>query len=109
MAQDAFKDLPDIDDSAEDYNFMTDESTGVVVDSLKKADTDMRELIDYIFDSNVSDICAPSGSMYDPINGQFRFEHIIDTLSGLYETSVTSEIKKITSNVQKHTDKYVRK
>ena len=62
-----------------------------------------------IFDSNVSEICAPSGSMYDPINGQFRFEHIINVLAGLYETDIESELTSIAKRVQKHTNKYSKR
>ena len=38
----------------------------------------MRELIDFIFQANVSSVCADDGTMADPLNGQFRFEHIIE-------------------------------
>ena len=65
--------------------------------------------MDYIFNSNVSELCAPDGSMYDPINGKFRFEHIIDTLAALYETDVSGEMNKLANRVKKHTDKYVRR
>ena len=62
--------------------------------------------MDYLFDSNVSGICAPSGSMYDPFNGKYRFEHIIEILAGLYETDVTAGLNKMSARVKKHTDKY---
>ena len=55
---------------------------------LSDTDKKMRELLDYIFDSNVSEMCAPSGSMYDPIGGQLRYEHIITILMGLYENNL---------------------
>ena len=106
LADDAFKNLPDVDQKAEDYDFMTDEATAAVIDALKEADTNMRGLVDYIFDSNVSEICAPSGSMYDPIGGKFRFEHIVDTLAALYEADVSTEMSRVTTRVRKHTDKY---
>ena len=109
IAEDAFKNLPEVDGTSEDYNFVTDEATAKLVDALKDADTKMRELIDYVFDSNVSELCAPSGSMYDPINGAFRFEHIINTLSALYETDISTEMSKVTARVRKHTDKYTSK
>ena len=95
-------DLADIDTD-------TDEGLTKLVSALKDIDNQMRELIDYIFDSKISDICAPDGSMYDPFNGQFRFEHIIETLSGLYENNFDTEFKKMSTNVRKHMDKYVNK
>ena len=106
LAEGAFKNLPEVDGTAEDYNFATDEATATLVTTLTEADKKMRELIDYIFDSNVSELCAPSGSMYDPINGAFRFEHIISTLSALYEADISSEMGTIGRRVKKHTDKY---
>ena len=47
--------------------------------------------------------------MYDPINGKFRYEHIIDTLSGLYTEDISKGMKKISTRVKKHTDKYTGK
>lgn len=108
LVDETFRDLPDSDTGDDNYDFMTDEATGKTVDALKKADADMRKLLDDIFDSNVSEICAPTGSMYDPINGKLRFEHIIDCLSALYESEISSEMRKVTTNVRKHTDKYIR-
>lgn len=76
--------------------------------ALTEIDTDMRNLVDELFDSNVSEVCCPSGSMYDPFNGKFRFEHIIETLSGLYETNLKNEFSKMSKSVKKHTDKYIK-
>lgn len=109
LATNAFKDLPDVNGSAEDYDFMTDAATAEVINTLKDADKRMRELMDYIFNSNVSEVCAPDGSMYDPINGKFRFEHIIDTLTELYETGVSTEMTNLSNRVRKHTDKYSKR
>lgn len=74
----------------------------------KAIDDEMRDFVDYIFQANVSEVCAVEGSMYDPYNGKFRFEWIIDTLSDLYEKDLSKEFKKITQRVQKHTSKYVK-
>lgn len=72
-------------------------------------DTKMRNVLDEIFDSNVSEICAPSGSMYDMFNGEYRFEHILKALTPLYENNIDKEYEKMKKRVQKHTDKYVKK
>ena len=85
---------------------MEDEATSKLSEALHDADTKMRSLLDYIFDSNVSELCAPHGSMFDPVNGKLRFEHIIDTLAPLYETDISTEMSKVTANVSKHTAKY---
>lgn len=108
IADNAFKDLPQVDTS-EEVDFINSAETAELIDSLKKADSEMRELVDYIFDSNVSEVCAPSGSMYDPINGQFRFEHIINVLAALYETDVEKEMGAIAARVKKHTGKYSKR
>lgn len=73
---------------------------------LRDADGKMRELLDYIFDSNVSEMCAPSGSMYDPIGGQLRYEHLITILIGLYEENLAKEMKRVQKRVKSHTAKY---
>ena len=79
------------------------------VAELLATDKQMREIIDYLFDAEVADICAPDGSMYDPFNGKYRFEHIMETLFTQYEKNISEEIKKMRRNVQKHTDKYTKK
>lgn len=79
------------------------------VKKLLNTDKEMRDLMDYLFDSKVSEICAPSGTMYDPFNGKYRFEHIIETLFALYEDNIEAEYKKMNKNVQKHTAKYTGK
>ena len=78
-------------------------------DSLQTIDNKMRSLIDELFNSNVCEVCAPSGSMYDLYNGKYRFEHILEVLFGLYEENITKEYEKLKSRVSKHTDKYTRK
>lgn len=101
----AFKnDLPD----AENIDSIKDEGVTSFIESFKAADTDIRAVMDSIFNSNVSEVCAPTGSMLDPINGKFRFEHIFDTLIPLYETDIASEMTKFNARIQKHTSKYIK-
>ena len=106
LAEDAFKKWPEEKETTEDTDFMTDENITATIDILKDVDAEMRKLLDYIFDSNVSEVCAPSGSMYDPLNGKLRYEHIIECLTGLYEKDISAEMNKIAKRVNKHTDKY---
>lgn len=73
---------------------------------LNEADTRMREYIDYIFDYPVSAVCARYGTMYDPKDGMFRYEHIIDALTKLYQNNINDEYKKFQARIKKHTDKY---
>lgn len=76
--------------------------------ALTKIDMQMREIVDEIFNSNVSEVCAPSGSMFDPFNGEFRFEHIIDKISALYRNNVNDEFRKMSAKMKKRTSKYTK-
>ena len=73
--------------------------------TLRSVDNEMRELIDFVFDSNVSEVCAGEGSMYDPIDGMFRFEYIMDALMKLYDTNLTLEFKKMKNRINKYAKK----
>lgn len=77
---------------------------------LKDIDRRMRDKMDYIFASPISDVCEPTGNMFDPVcDGQFRFEHIIWVLGKLYETNFTAEFDKMQKRLKKHTEKYTSK
>ena len=91
----------DIDDSTS-----VEEQLDSMGDALKEIDDKMREYVDYIFDSNVSEICAPHGSMYAPHGGKFRFEHITETLGKLYGDKIDAEAKLLSKRLREHTDKY---
>ncbi len=75
--------------------------------NLKNIDSEIKELVDYIFDSNVCEVCCPDGSMLDIINGNFRYEILIDTLTSLYEETIKNESDKLQKRMAKHTSKYV--
>ena len=77
--------------------------------ALKDIDDKMRGLIDYIFDSDVSSKVAPTGTMYDPYEGDFRFEIILTKLIGLYSNNLNEQFAKMKKKVSKHTDKYTKK
>ena len=47
--------------------------------------------------------------MFDPVGGEFRFEHLIDVLTRLYAGDITGEFKKMQERVKKHTEKYINK
>lgn len=94
----------------ESANEDTDElgSISMFSEKLKSIDTKMKELMDFIFDSNVSEICAGNGSMYDPLDGYMRYEVIIDRLSDLYTDNLGKEMKKVQSRMKTHTAKYTK-
>jgi len=110
FTSEAVKKLPEeLPELNENESLLETEAVSDIISVLKEIDANMREQIDYIFDSNVSEICAPSGSMFDPINGKFRYEHIIDKLSVLYSDDISNGMNKISTRVRKHTDKYIGK
>lgn len=98
----------------EGLNVEDDESTAIedintLAERLSAVDAEMRELLDYMFDAPVSAAAAPSGSMYDPFNGSFRYEHIIAVVTKQYEDNLQSEFSKMEKQLKKHTDKYTRR
>lgn len=101
--QDKVASLAEISDGEDDREVLSSTAK-----RLNEIDKEMRELLDFIFQSNVSEICGSEGSMYDPINGTFRYEHIISTLTKLYENNLNSEFKKMKANINKHTSKYTK-
>lgn len=80
-----------------------------LAEAFEAVDTAMRHAIDYIFDSNVCEVCVDHGSLFDFINGECRFEHIINALLPLYESNLQTEAKRIQKRIKQHTDKYSKK
>jgi hypothetical protein len=77
-----------------------------VSESLKELNDGMCREIDYIFDAPVSDKFTDGGSMYDPINGMFRYEYILDTITALYENDLNREFTKMRHRINTRTAKY---
>lgn len=77
-------------------------------EALADIDKQMRDLIDYIFDSPVADKAGNCGTMYDPVNGKLRYEHIIDRLVGLYEADLRREASAISHKARMRASKYTR-
>lgn len=92
-----------------DEGAVPEEVEDTITEQLKKVDDKMRKEIDFIFDAPVSKVCADGGSMYDPFEGMFRFEHIIDALTKLYENNLNSEFNKMKKRVSAKTSKYTKK
>lgn len=99
------KTLTEIPDDGE----LTDEQEELVRNRLAEIDAEMRNEIDFIFDAPVSDVCSDGGSMYDPFDGMFRFEHIIEAIAKLYENNLSSEFEKIRKRINVKTSKYTKK
>ena len=75
-----------------------------------KLEKDVRELIDYVFDAEIADALLGNSSSFSPVNGYFKYEHIITAMLNCFEQNVKDEAPKFNKrNVQKHTNKYLRK
>lgn len=70
----------------------------------------MRDIVDYIFDCpGLCQTVVGNASIFSPVNGAYKFEQIIDVLTGLYEDSIEKEAKKINKQkVEAKTSKYIR-
>jgi len=87
----------------------TPEEQEEIESQLKAIDDKMKAEIDYIFQAPVSEVCDDGGSMYDPFNGAFRFEHIIEAISKLYENNLANEFSKMKKRISVKTSKYTKK
>lgn len=95
---------------AEFDKYVKDDGTDIdgLATAIDEVDTAMRNAVDYIFDSNVCEVCIDHGSLFDFVNGEARFEHLINAILPLYEQNLAEETKKIQNRVKKHTDKYAK-
>jgi len=91
-----------VDESGEDISKF--------LDVMKEMDLKMRNIMDYIFSAPVSEVCAPevSGYMFDVIDGELRFEHIINALTKLYENNINKEYYALKSRIDKKLPAYVK-
>lgn len=96
--------MEDIDENAD-----AREVVNTVGTTVEEIDKEMRDIMDGIFDSNVSEICAPEGTMYDLFNGKYRYELILERLLPLYNDNMEKEYKAISKRIQKHTSKYTKR
>lgn len=85
------------------------DDTEDVLEALDRVDKEMRKLIDYAFNSEVADKTCPEGTLYDPFNGKFRFEYIMDKLIGLYDSNLKNEYVLMQKRIDRHTGKYTKK
>ena len=104
LFDEAQKKIASIPENAEGMDLISD-----MADKLEEIDKDMRETIDYIFDTNASEIVAPTGNMYDPVGGQLRYMRVLDTLTGLYTNGLHAEFDKMKNRVEKRASKYTKK
>lgn len=79
------------------------------IDAVMGINNEMKKLLNYAFDSDIADKACPDGTLYDPINGKFRFEYIMEKLIALYDENFKNEFSLMQKRVSKHTSKYTKK
>ena len=79
------------------------------IDAVMSVNDEMKKLLNYAFDSDIADKACPDGTLYDPINGKFRFEYIMEKLIALYDENFKNEFNLMQKRVSKHTSKYTKK
>ena len=99
----ASSDVPDDIDTPEDEKKFDE-----AIELFRDIDKEMREIVDYVFDFPVCNICCDGGSMYDPVKGQYRYEYILDKLMALYNVNWAKESKLIRDRMKSHTAKYTK-
>ena len=103
--ENGLKELKDISESIKNTELKGADLSAFIRD----CDEKMRGALNGIFDYDVASACAPSGTMVDVVDGQFMYEHIISTLTALYENNLSEEYKKMNDRLNKHTAKYTKK
>mgnify|MGYP006935956266 FL=1 len=96
----------EIDDTGDETSEATMDN---ILSALNAIDKEMRDIINYIFDADIADICLPTGAMYNMRNGEFTFEHILDKLFDLYAENVQKEFNQMSERMKQHTNKYTGK
>lgn len=81
--------------------------TEELISGIKGLDSQMRVIIDDLFQSPISDVCVQNGTMFDMVNGQFTYEIVIEKLLTLYSDNIEKETKNTLDRIRKHTNKYI--
>lgn len=85
-------------------------STDQFAKDFDKLEKSVKDIIDYVFDSDVADKLLGKSSAFSPVNGKFKYEHIIEAMLKCYEQQIQDEAPKFNARkVQNYTNKYVRK
>ena len=70
----------------------------------KAYEKEMRDTINYIFDGDIADTLLGNASSFSPINGKFKYEHLIEKMLDCYDMNIKSEVPQFNrQNIYKHT------
>ena len=96
-------------DAPENPDEGSDEDAIKFINVMQDMDKKMRNIVDYIFSSPVSEVCAPDGYMFDVFEGQLRFEYIINAITKLYESNINKEFYNLKSRINNKLPQYAKK
>lgn len=96
-------------DTPENPDEGSDEDAIKFINVMQDMDKRMRNIVDYIFSSPVSEVCAPDGYMFDIFEGQLRFEYIINAITKLYESNINKEFYNLKSRINNKLPQYAKK
>lgn len=103
--------LPD-EFSADDVADQKDElieAVKAVTKQFEEIETKLRETIDFIFDSEISETILGNSSAWAPRNGKFMYERIIEALFDVCERTIRNEAPKFNKRkMSKYTNKYLK-
>lgn len=80
-----------------------------LLDKMNEVDKELRGAVNALFDYDVCSVCVPTGTLLDAVNGQFKFEIIVDGISKVYADNITKEMQAVTKKMSEHTKKYTSK
>lgn len=101
--------LDQFSDMQDKADYTDDKQVDELAKGLKELDTFIRAKLDYLFDTNFSEVCAPSGTMLDPVGEGMRFTYLIDVFSDLFGDEISNAVQKRNKQIKKHTTKYTNK
>lgn len=80
-------------------------------DKLDGIEKEVRDIIDEVFDGEVADKLLGNSSAFSPVNGLFKYEHIITAMLKCFEQNIQDEAPKFNARKvsQKYTHKYIKK
>ena len=95
-------------DASEVLGTLKDIKEDEVIDKMNEVDGKLRTILNTLFDYDVCSVCVPTGTLLDAVNGQFKFEIIVDGLSRVYAENITKEMQAVTKKMSEHTKKYTK-
>lgn len=90
---------------SEDIDINSEESKALFA-QLADIDAKMRDIVNTVFDSDVAEACSGGGKMYDPVDGMFRFEAILDDLMQFIKPYLEKAFEEVNTYREELTKKY---